>query len=71
MVGTTRNRRVFSGSGTAPVGESVELSTSVGILRRGEGTADRDGRDGDPGIAGDDVPRRSARATQRPGSYFG
>ena len=52
MVETARNRRVFSGSNTAPVGRRVELSTPAGILARGEGRTDCDGRDGDPGITG-------------------
>src|SRR2546423_1284816 len=35
-----------------------------------EGRADCDGRNGDAGVARDDVPRRSAGESQRPGSYF-
>jgi len=57
MVETARNRRVFPGSNAAPVGRRVELSAPAGILGRGEGSTDRDGRNGDSGITGDDVPR--------------
>ena len=55
MVETARNRRVFPGSNAAPVGQRVELSAPEGILRRGEGSTDCDGRNGDSGITGDDV----------------
>jgi len=56
MVETARNRRVFPGSNAAQVGQRVELSAAEGILRRGEGSTDCDGRDGNPGVTGDDVP---------------